>query len=121
MVSSIDVVVDHRDAIIPVVLNIFVDVYPSEERRNQEIIEESMQFVKMIPASNEAILSLKSYSLPQNCSICMEKFHDDLKEDDSDDVKVSTMACGHIFHYNCIVQWLQTSHVCPLCRYAMPT
>ncbi|CAI8592397.1 unnamed protein product [Vicia faba] len=113
---------DYLEKVIPVIVNIFVDVYPREERRNQEMIEESLQFVKMIPASNEAILSLKPYSLPRNCSICLKKFHDDLEEDgDSDDVKVSTMACGHIFHYNCIVQWLQTSHVCPLCRYAMPT
>ncbi|XP_058776958.1 putative RING-H2 finger protein ATL62 [Vicia villosa] len=113
---------EYREKVIPVILNIFVDVYPCEERRNQEMIEESLQFVKMIPASNEAILSLKACSLPRNCSICLEKFHDDLEEDgDGDNVKVSTMACGHIFHYNCIVEWLQTSHVCPLCRYAMPT
>ncbi|CAL5200230.1 unnamed protein product [Lathyrus oleraceus] len=113
---------EYRERIIPVILNIFVDVYPCEERRNQEMIQESMQFVKMIPASNEVISSLKVYSLPRNCSICLERFHDDSKEDGvSDDVKVSTMECGHMFHYNCIVKWLQTSHVCPLCRHAMPT
>ncbi|KEH39368.1 zinc finger, C3HC4 type (RING finger) protein [Medicago truncatula] len=55
---------------------------------------------------------LKAYSLPRTCTICMERFHDD----DNSDVKVSTMPCGHIFHYNCILQWLQKGHVYPLCR-----
>ncbi|CAK8568104.1 unnamed protein product [Lathyrus sativus] len=110
---------------IPLVLTLIV-----EERRTVEEImmmgeraamEESMQCEKTIPASNEAILSLKAYSLPRNCCVCMERFHDELEGGDSDDVKISTMACGHTFHYNCIVKWLQRSHVCPLCRYAMPT
>jgi len=116
----------HRGIIFPVVLHICVDVYPDEERSrtDEEMIEESMQFVNTTPASNEAISSLKACSLPRDCCICMQRFHDELEEggsDDSDDVKVSTMACGHIFHHDCIVKWLQTSHVCPLCRYAMPT
>ncbi|XP_058748417.1 uncharacterized protein LOC131621396 [Vicia villosa] len=89
------------------------------QERERAVMEESMQFG---PASDEAILSLKAYSLPRNCCICMERFHDELEEGgDSDDVKISTMVCGHVFHYDCIVKWLQTSRACPLCRYAMPT
>ncbi|XP_050875616.1 probable E3 ubiquitin-protein ligase ZFP1 [Lathyrus oleraceus] len=110
---------------IPLFLTIIVEERRTAEEmmmiREPAVIEESMQSEKRIPASNDAILSLKAYSLPRNCCICMEKFHDELEEGgDSDDVRISTMACGHIFHYNCIVKWLQTSHVCPLCRYAMP-
>ncbi|GAU41469.1 hypothetical protein TSUD_237190 [Trifolium subterraneum] len=42
----------------------------------------------MIPASNEVVSSLKAYSLHRNCSICMERFHNDLEEDGaSDEVK----------------------------------
>lgn len=26
----------------------------------------------------------------------------------------------HIYYENCIVHWLNISHLCPLCRYAMP-
>jgi hypothetical protein len=115
-----------RTAVFPLLLRILVDIHPTEERRTElerasveeAVVEESMQIVKMIPASNDALLSLKAYSLPRTCAICMERFHDDY--DDDSDVKVSTMPCGHIFHYNCILQWLQKGHVCPLCRHAMP-
>jgi len=118
-----------RTAVFPLFLRILVDMHPTEERRTElerasvevAVVEESMQIVKMIPASIEAVLSLKAYSLPRTCTICMERFHDDDDDDDDDsDVKVSTMPCGHIFHYNCILQWLQKGHVCPLCRHAMP-
>jgi hypothetical protein len=118
--------------VFPLLLRILVDIHPTEERRTElerasveeAMVEESMQIVKMIPASNDALLSLKAYSLPRTCTICMERFHDDddieKGSDDNSDVKVSAMPCGHIFHYNCILQWLQKGHVCPLCRYAMP-
>ena len=104
-------------------------MHPTEERRTElerasveEAVEESMQIVNIIPASNEVLLSLKAYSLPRTCTICLERFHGDIEKasDDDIDVKVSTMPCGHIFHYNCILQWLQKGHVCPLCRYAKP-
>jgi hypothetical protein len=65
------------------------------------------------------IISNVQQEEPRNCCICMERLHDDLEKDgDSDEVKVSTTVCGHIFHYNCIVKWLRTSPVCPLCRRA---
>ena len=75
--------------------------------------------VGMVPASNEAIESLKTYKLPKQCCICLEEFHDG--GDDEYDVEFTPMPCGHGFHNQCIVRWLRTSHMCPLCRYPMPT
>ena len=56
----------------------------------------------------------------QSCAICMEGF--DVNGGDHGGVEdVLAMPCNHVFHRQCIVQWLKTSHVCPLCRSAMPT
>uniref|UniRef100_A0A915BZ96 RING-type domain-containing protein n=3 Tax=Parascaris univalens TaxID=6257 RepID=A0A915BZ96_PARUN len=30
--------------------------------------------------------------------------------------EVSALTCGHTFHYNCIVHWIQQSNSCPNCR-----
>ncbi|EXC17829.1 E3 ubiquitin-protein ligase RING1-like protein [Morus notabilis] len=47
------------------------------------------------------------------CSICMEE------------VKIGShitrMPCSHMFHSDCIVEWLNKSHTCPLCRFSLPT
>lgn len=85
------------------------------------IVLESMQQVRTVPASTEAIHSLNTLKLQQNdfadtnqnqCCICLEDFHEG--------VNVSAMPCQHIYHNDCIVQWLKTCHLCPLCRYPMP-
>ncbi|KAF1872921.1 hypothetical protein Lal_00016026 [Lupinus albus] len=81
-------------------------------------IEEQLSMqedVKMIPASDKEVQSLKTYKLPRQCQICLEKFYGE-KEDEDTDVEITTMPCGHVFHHQCIKQWLQTSHMCPLCR-----
>lgn len=81
------------------------------------LVEESMLSFKMIPASNEAIETLlkKSTVMTRSespCSICLE----DLEIND----ECGTMPCKHVFHSQCIVTWLQTSHMCALCRYPLP-
>ncbi|KAL2344042.1 hypothetical protein Fmac_005327 [Flemingia macrophylla] len=92
----------------------------NDDEEEDAVIEESMQQgVPMIPASNEAIHSLKActdslFLKTETCNICMEKF-----EDDQD--QLLSMPCTHVFHAHCIVKWLQISHTCPLCRYPMPT
>ncbi|PPD85770.1 hypothetical protein GOBAR_DD17289 [Gossypium barbadense] len=47
------------------------------------------------------------------CAICLEEF--------VEGEEVAWMPCGHGYHEGCIVKWLETNHICPLCRYEMPT
>lgn len=40
-----------------------------------------------------------------SCSICTESCDD-----------ISIMGCGHTFHENCIMKWLEVNNNCPNCR-----
>ncbi|XP_015574393.1 E3 ubiquitin-protein ligase MBR2 isoform X1 [Ricinus communis] len=42
------------------------------------------------------------------CSICQEEYVD------GDDL--GTLDCGHVFHTNCIKQWLVLKNICPICK-----
>ena len=49
----------------------------------------------------------------KNCCICLE-----------DQVIGSTavkLPCGHIFHSPCLIEWLEKSCMCPICRYELET
>ena len=81
---------------------------------------ESVELLNTFPATKSSIEALKevkvndlSATTAEECSICLEKF--------SFEKVVVTMPCSHSYHKDCIVRWLETSHTCPLCRYAMPT
>ncbi|CRK96435.1 CLUMA_CG009851, isoform A [Clunio marinus] len=43
-----------------------------------------------------------------NCVICSDLF---VSSDN-----IFTTPCGHIFHYTCLIQWLERSKSCPQCR-----
>ncbi|PQQ07103.1 uncharacterized protein Pyn_07476 [Prunus yedoensis var. nudiflora] len=45
------------------------------------------------------------------CVFCMEKMGEE----------VTCMPCSHLFHADCVVQWLKLCHTCPVCRFKLPT
>jgi len=47
------------------------------------------------------------------CSVCLMDFEAGSK--------LRVMPCSHYFHEQCIFSWLQLNHVCPLCRFPLPT
>ncbi len=42
------------------------------------------------------------------CVICIENF---VKND-----MVTKLKCCHIFHKNCIIEWIKNKSICPVCR-----
>lgn len=47
------------------------------------------------------------------CPVCLENF--------TVGSHVTRMPCSHVFHRTCILSWLNKSHVCPLCRFQLPS
>ncbi|CAL8994502.1 unnamed protein product [Prunus brigantina] len=54
-----------------------------------------------------------SVSEGESCSVCMDEFEGG--------TNVACMPCSHVFHSECIVNWLRQSHYCPVCRFEVPT
>ncbi|KAL4633674.1 hypothetical protein ACB092_04G139600 [Castanea dentata] len=90
----------------------------NEEEELDSVILDSMETYEPIPATKCSIKALEKVRFQQGlksvqeCVICMEEFHNGSE--------VTRMPCSHIYHGDCIVRWLETSHICPLCRYPMP-
>ncbi|XP_061988242.1 uncharacterized protein LOC133706710 [Rosa rugosa] len=84
------------------------------------------QWVRFVPATRSSVKSLQKVRLDSldeatiklnpSCSICK----DDFAEGGVDQL-VIPLPCAHHYHVDCIIRWLEMGHVCPLCRYALPT
>lgn len=43
-----------------------------------------------------------------DCSVCCDELRGE--------TEVRRLPCGHVFHKSCILEWLQLTNSCPLCR-----
>jgi hypothetical protein len=49
--------------------------------------------------------------VPKTCAVCFEQFGID-----SEVIGLDCNKLGHVFHWNCLLNWLKKSRSCPLCR-----
>lgn len=108
--------------VIPLVVEIGKVEYVMEDEERWAEWESMEEFERRnggrVRASEEAVKSLKRVVVEvgeeeMNCVVCLEE------------VEVGKMGmvmpCEHVFHEDCILTWLKESHLCPLCRYQLPT
>ncbi|KAH0650059.1 hypothetical protein KY284_029971 [Solanum tuberosum] len=133
--KNISIIIDIVHRIPQTIANIYQD-HDHEEANEDELglieeqvamnlmtLEETRVFVPVIPTSKDAIEGLEKVkvetlngdkSFGETCMICLGKLLT------KDIVELTRMPCKHMFHGDCIIQWLEKNHVCPLCRFRMP-
>nr|GLL40847.1 hypothetical protein DM860_004406 [Ipomoea trifida] len=74
------------------------------------------------PTSKAAIASLENIKVNSSflekdpiscCQICKIEFVLDLE--------LKMLPCKHVYHSECILQWLETKNTCPVCQFQLPT
>ncbi|XP_057981218.1 probable E3 ubiquitin-protein ligase ATL45 [Malania oleifera] len=109
------------------VVAVTVELYEESEVLETESgmeasLVEAAEF-RAVPATTASVAALETATVdgPSSgsgtgsgsvCVICLEEF--------LVGSEVRRMPCSHVFHGDCIVQWLGKSHFCPLCRFSMP-
>jgi hypothetical protein len=78
---------------------------------------EEAGYLFTVAASTKAMEGLRAPAVGDTrelgCAVCLDDFEagDELR----------TMPCSHSFHERCIFRWLRISHLCPCCRFPLPS
>lgn len=95
----------------------FIRVFNNEV--NENVINDNKKKIEILLNNpdllGERICKKEFEKYGSNCTICLEEFKVGID-------KVSLTPCFHVFHYNCISEWLKknvTKITCPNCNYNM--
>ncbi|KAI4333112.1 hypothetical protein L6164_017959 [Bauhinia variegata] len=90
-------------------------IFDEDEEDEAVDMDQGQDHDELVPATKASIEQLESLEVEgeeQKCAICLEDFIVGLR--------VTRMPCLHLYHENCIVDWLRKGNSCPLCRFMMP-
>ena len=89
---------------------IFDDLYSNLDNNNNHIRATDREILNNLPETQIEDVS-KLDQEKKNCVICLEDFknHD----------KAIILPCIHLFHKNCIKNWLKKKNTCPICKFKL--
>ena len=72
--------------------------------------EKALKKLKRFPMSDKYCKKNKNGKLElPNCCICLSEV--------AKNEETVLLPCGHMFHWNCCLNWLKTNNTCPMCRF----
>ena len=72
--------------------------------------EKALEKLKKFPMSDKYCKKNKNGNIElPNCCICLSEI---VKNEET-----VLLPCGHMFHWNCCLNWLKTNNTCPMCRF----
>ncbi|GAU30477.1 hypothetical protein TSUD_18570 [Trifolium subterraneum] len=79
---------------------------------DEEEMEDEEEYIRFIPAAKSCVEELEMIRVEEaaKCVICFEDLNAGVR-----------LPCSHIFHVNCIHDWLVVGNSCPLCRFQLPS
>ena len=96
-----------------IVQNQIVPAETLEQRRRKEHVDTSKL---------EKETAISSKMKEDECAICLTKFNfsdrNSMITSEVEPDEVSKLLCGHVFHYECLKRWFQSTskNECPFCR-----
>ncbi|XP_010533061.1 PREDICTED: RING-H2 finger protein ATL80-like [Tarenaya hassleriana] len=84
----------------------FVTPSESPERAAPEYLLQRLSEERAVDEKRFKEMGLES----ETCSICLQDFLG------SSDMDLTQMPCSHVFHSDCVFEWLRKRNSCPLCR-----
>ena len=89
---------------------IFDDLYSNLDNNNHHVRATDREILNNLPETQIEDVS-KLDQEKKNCVICLEDFknHD----------KAIILPCIHLFHKNCIKNWLKKKNTCPICKFKL--
>ncbi|XP_021808416.1 E3 ubiquitin-protein ligase RNF181-like [Prunus avium] len=98
---------------IPILVSLTVGHEPFlEDQDEPEISDHVLQLVRARKSAIDELEKVKVEGCAKPCVICLEEI--------VNGSEATRMPCFHVYHESCIVNWLEKSHLCPLCRFEMP-
>ncbi len=85
----------------------------TERKKNHPTKKEVLDKLKKFPMSTKYCKKINGnkFEFPQ-CCICLN----DINKNE----KTVLLPCGHMFHWDCCLKWLQSKNTCPVCRFELP-
>lgn len=94
------------------VLRVFLE-YPEKQIESENKLKLAVFSIEDIPLESKSdIVQIGTTNQNECCSICLGEW----EEEEFATMNVVKIPCGHIFHEDCLFEWLHGNVQCPMCR-----